>query len=99
MITKLITAIVALTIIASVTLAQRHQRLEVMHEMARLHGEINHRRMETWDLQVRIAQRTVPATLRDAIDRTGLVVEPITRLRADSMWRRSLIADAGHGRD
>ena len=78
MFAKLLTVTVALTCIAAIVLSLRHQRLLVMHETARLHAQINRTRMDTWDLQARIAKRIDPAALSNAFARRGLDLEPIT---------------------
>lgn len=78
MLARLITVVVFATAVAAVLLGLRQQRLQVMHEMAQLHAQINEDRQAMWDLQVRIAERMQPEALHEAIARAGLEVEPIT---------------------
>jgi cell division protein FtsL len=78
MLTKLIAVVVIVTVLAAVLLGLRQQRLQMMHEMARTHSQINTARQDVWDLQVRIAERMEPEFLRAAIQRAGLELEPIT---------------------
>lgn len=78
MLPKLIAVVVFATAVAAVLLGLRQQRLEMMNEMARMHGEINTSRQDVWDLQVKIAERMEPEALNAAIARVGLQLEPIT---------------------
>lgn len=77
MFAKLLVILIVAIAIGGVVLSQRNRRLATMHEMARLHVEIDRTRRETWDLQVRIAQETDSDTLRSAIERTGVAIEPL----------------------
>ena len=76
MFAKLITVVVTLTCIAALVLGFRHQRLLLMHQTARLHGQLNRSRMDTWQVQVQIAELLNPATLNIALDRKSLDLEP-----------------------
>ena len=62
--------------VGAVQLDLRQQRIEIMHEMAVLHGRMDTHRRKTWDLQVRIASFTQPMVLRDAIARAQLLLQP-----------------------
>ncbi len=74
---KVLFAILAAGAIGAGLLALRHQRLTMKNEMALLHREMDQTRRETWDLQIRIAERSSPVALRDAILRTGIELEPL----------------------
>lgn len=76
MFAKLITVVVTLTCIAALVLGFRHQRLLLMHQTARLHAQLNRNRMDTWQVQVQIAELLNPVTLSIALDRKSLNLEP-----------------------
>ena len=76
MFAKLLTALVFAVLIGACLFNLRQQRLELMHEVTDLHRQMNRDRQATWDTQVRIAERTGPQALRDALARTGLEMEP-----------------------
>lgn len=73
---KMLLLIAITTVVAMMLLAIRQQRVEAMHGMVSLHREINENRQLLWEWQSRIADTTTPATLRKAIKRTGLALEP-----------------------
>lgn len=58
-------------------LSLRQQRLETMHEMARLHEAMDESRQRVWGLQVEVAERIEPAELRRALERARLILEPV----------------------
>ncbi len=76
MFAKLLTALVLAVVIGSAVFTLRQQRLELMHEIAGLHGQMNRDRQATWDTQVRIAEHTGPEALNEALTRVGLEMEP-----------------------
>jgi len=76
MFAKLLMALVLAVLIGSAVFSMRQQRLELMHEVTALHRQMNRDRQATWDTQVRIAGRTSPKALHDAIARSGLDMEP-----------------------
>jgi len=76
MFAKLLTALVLAVLIGSAVFSLRQQRLELMHEITALHRQMNRDRQTTWDSQVRIANRTSPVALHEAIARAGLDMEP-----------------------
>jgi cell division protein FtsL len=97
MFTKLLTALVLMVVIGSAVFSLRQQRLELMHEITGLHRQMNRDRQRTWDMQVRIADRTRPGALRDAIARAGLDMEPAVAQRAQATDDPSgSLADASH---
>lgn len=76
------TARVAVLILAALTvglwlLALRQQRFALAHDMARLHRQIDEHRRDLWDQQERITAMLEPSTLRRAIARTGLDMDPV----------------------
>ncbi len=77
MFSKLVVILVAAVAIGAAQLDLRHQRLEAMHDMAQLHVGMDAARRQMWDLQVRIASHTQPDTLREAIARARLDLQPI----------------------
>ncbi len=74
---KVLFAIAAAALIGAGLLSLRQQRLTMMHEMAQLHQHMDQTRRETWDLQARIASESSPEALRQAIERTGMQLEPV----------------------
>lgn len=78
MFAKLLMALVFAVLIGSSIFNLRQQRLELMHEVTGLHRQMNRDRQTTWDTQVRIAERTGPEALREALARTGIEMVPVT---------------------
>ncbi len=76
MFTKLLTALVISVVIGASIFNLRQQRLELMHDVTDLQRQMNRDRQETWDTQVRIALRTQPDVLEDALVRAGMTMEP-----------------------
>lgn len=79
---KLLAIIVFSALMGVMVLGFRQRRLETMHEMTRLHQSVDDMRREMWRLQGRIAEDCQPARLREAIEATGLELEPMTPLDA-----------------
>ncbi len=98
MLAKMITVVVFAAAVGAVLLGLRQQRLQLMHEMARMHTQMNHSRQDTWDLQVKIAERTQPTELREAIARLNLELEPITPSDPATSWP-STVAGVDSGRN
>src|SRR5689334_17146010 len=73
--------------IAVVLLGMRQERLASMHEMARLHAQMNRSRQAMWDRQVRVADKTEPKKLTQALERAKLRLEPATPGAAEAMAR------------
>jgi uncharacterized iron-regulated membrane protein len=71
-------AVILLVAITGGLLCLRQERLRTMHQMAQLQTQMEQQRQETWDLQVRIAQRTEPRELERALQRAGVRVAPMT---------------------
>jgi len=84
MFAKLLTALVLAVLVGAAIFNLRQQRLELMHEITVLNRQMNQDRQATWDTQVRIANRTNPKALHEALARTGLTMEPaVTRHEID----------------
>ena len=79
---KVLVLIVCITFVALLLLAMRQQRVEAMHEMVTLHRQINQHRQTLWHWQSKIADTTDPTSLREAIARAGLALEPATQQQA-----------------
>lgn len=96
MFAKLLTALVLAVVIGSAVFSLRQQRLELMHEITGLHRQMNRDRQATWDMQVRIAGRTRPEALRDAISRAGIEMEPAVAPAQATDGPFDALADARH---
>ena len=75
---KALAIIIFAAAIAMALVTLRHQRLEMMNEMTRLHSQMNRSRQGVWDYQVRIAGKSDPIALAQAIQRAKLNLEPMT---------------------
>lgn len=73
---KALVAILGMAVIGIVLLGYRQQRFEVMHEMTRIHSQMNDSRQTIWETQSKIAGRLQPQRLAAAIDRAKLALEP-----------------------
>lgn len=76
MFAKLLMALVLAVLIGASVFNLRQQRLELMHDVTGIQRQMNRDRQATWDTQVRIAQRTQPDALRQALARAGMTMEP-----------------------
>lgn len=81
---RYLAVVLLLTAIGAGLLGLRRQQLNDKHAMAESHTQLKRDRELIKDMQVRIARRTTPEALRAAIDRAGLVLEPITRSSAQN---------------
>jgi len=75
---KALVAILFTVVTGSALLGIRQQRFEAMHDMATLHHQINRSRQSMWQWQSRIAAKTAPPALQQALERSGLAMEPVT---------------------
>lgn len=82
MLAKYITIIVLGLLVGVVLLNQRHQRIDAMHDMTRMHRQMNRTRQAIWTHQAHIAERIQPQNLQTAVERAGLELEPITPMPA-----------------
>lgn len=78
MFAKLLLLVMVTTVVGATLLGLRQQRLQLMHEMAGLHSQIDRARQATWDMQTRIAQLTEAGALEQAIERAELELESVT---------------------
>jgi len=77
MLSKFIMAIV-LGLLMGVTLLElRQQRIDAMHDMAAMHRAMNRTRQTIWNHQAHINEAIRPDQLQQAIERSGLELEPI----------------------
>ena len=77
MFTRLLVAIICAAAIGLGLLALRQQRLEMMHEMTQLHGQMDDIRTDIWKKQVQISEKTDPQSLKEANQRANLTLEPV----------------------
>lgn len=76
---RYLAVVILLSAVGAGLLGFRQQQLNDKHAMATSHAEMKAAREHIKDLQVRIAKMTRPEALHQAIDRSQLRVEPITR--------------------
>jgi len=96
MFAKLLTALVLAVVIGAAVFNLRQQRLELMHQIAGMQSQMNRDRQATWDTKVRIAERTGPDALHDALKRAGLQMEPAVIGTDARTGRTTPLADAQH---
>jgi len=96
MFAKLLTALVLAVIVGAAVFNLRQQRLELMHEITVLHRQMDQDRQATWDTQVRIASRTSPDALHEALSRTGMTMEPAVTRRDIDPDSAEPYVDASH---
>lgn len=75
---RYLAVVLLLTAIGAGLLGMRQQQLNDKHAIAEHHAQMKLDREAIKDLQVRIARRTTPQALRDAIERAQLDLVPIT---------------------
>ncbi len=78
MFAKLAVVIVGLTCIAAGLMSLRQEKMEISHDIAQAHREINDHRQSLWRLQSKVARQVEPRALHDSISKAGLELEPIT---------------------
>ena len=78
---KMLLLIACATVFAVALLHMRQERLDAMHDMATLHGQMNDNRQAMWRWQSRIAEASDPPALLQAIVRAELDLEPLTTQR------------------
>jgi len=77
MMLRYLTAVIALVAVGAGLLGLRMQQLNHRHELAVLHSQMRKDREQIQELQVRIARQTSEESLREAIRRLDLQLEPI----------------------
>jgi len=87
---QMLTVMVLVAIVLGTGLfALRQRRLELACGVTRLHGQMNHLRVDLWDLQTRISQLSQPFKLQQAVVDAGLQLEPVIGGFGDS-WLHQL---------
>lgn len=76
---RYLAVVVLLSAIGAGLLGMRQQQLNDKHAIAEAHAQMKQDREAIKDLQVRIARKTTPEALEEAIERKRLNLEPITR--------------------
>ena len=66
-------------------LALRQEELELMHEMTKMHKQIDETRREIWDIQVKIAEESTPRELQDAMREANMELRPIVEPEGKEM--------------
>lgn len=74
---KCVLTILALTGISAGLLELRHEKLEMIHQMASMHREVEGQRRSMWDAQARIAQLVQPSRLEQVIASQRLALESL----------------------
>ncbi|MFP4143928.1 MAG: hypothetical protein ACOCTI_00250 [Phycisphaeraceae bacterium] len=101
MFARMFSAILFTAAVAAGILALRQERLELMHEMVALHGEMDRARQETWDLQVQIASEVAylldDQKMQQALGDAELKLEPVAEPVPSDLVRPSMVAEAEHG--
>lgn len=93
---KLLIAVALCVAVAAALLSLRQQRLQTMHEIARLHEQMDAARQRTWDLQVRIAQQLEPGALQAALKRASLELEPLVPMDEWSGQAEQRVVEMSH---
>lgn len=96
---KLVVIVLFVTAVAAVLLGYRQQRLRMMHDIARMHTQMDHARKDMWSAQVRIAGKLEPRQLQKSIERAKLDLEPIMPMPDLSNAKTVAGSTAGIGRD
>lgn len=76
MFVKLLVLILSICIVAGVLLDLRHRRLYLMHDMTRMHTEMDQDRKAIWDNQVHVSYQFVPDRLRASLAEHDLPMVP-----------------------
>lgn len=74
---RLLTVVIMTAAIGAGLLGLRQQQNNDRHTIAAIHASMRKDREAIKDIQIRIAEQTQPETLRRAIERAGLRLEPI----------------------
>jgi hypothetical protein len=71
MFAKLLLIILTIIVTAAVLMITRQQRIDAMHEMSGLHQRLVEQEASLWILRSRIADRSRPQQVREAVKRLG----------------------------
>ena len=77
MFAKLLLIILTIIVTAAALMITRQQRIDAMHEMSGLHQRLVEQEASLWILRSRIADRSRPPQVREAVERLGGVWTPI----------------------
>lgn len=77
MTSKLLILIAAGTTVALALLALRQEHYVLSHQIAQTVREVDRSRQNLWQLQRQLAQEIQPQALKQAIEESGLQLEPI----------------------
>ena len=94
---KSATLIIAITATGAGLLQLRHERVQIMYDMATMHRQIDRMRHSMWDSQAKMAQHLQSNRLETAIDRKKLELEPLHRSRLRSAMPQALAATTRSG--
>ena len=86
---KTAVVIVAITLSSIGLLELRHQRLELVYEMATIHRDVDRTRKSMWDSQTRIAHQLQPQRLEESITAAKLKLEPVHFIQSDGVDDRT----------
>ncbi|MEX0777437.1 MAG: hypothetical protein WD042_17165 [Phycisphaeraceae bacterium] len=81
MFVKLTVLVLMITATSASLLWLRQQRLQIGHDIAQAHRQIDANRQLVWDLRAKVAQRVEPTALNDALARADLNLEPVLTVR------------------
>lgn len=71
MFAKLLLIILTIILAAAALMITRQQRIDAMHEMSGLHQRLVEQEASLWILRSRIADRSRPQQVREAVERLG----------------------------
>lgn len=80
---RYLVVVLLLATIGAGLLGMRQQQLNDKHAIAESHTQMKSDREQIKDLQVRIAKQTTPEALQDAIHRSKLNLEPMSKRPTD----------------
>ena len=83
MYSKVLVVMLLAVLTASALLTLRQRRIEINHDVAKLHGQIREARYDLWNVQTSIAEHLNPRLMRASIVRAELELEPIV----PTTWR------------
>lgn len=75
---KLMVMVLCAGVVGGLLLGLRHRRLYLMHEMTRMHEQMEQDRKTIWQHQVTISEATTPQRLAEAVRERKLDLEPAT---------------------
>jgi cell division protein FtsL len=79
---KLLLCLAVAVVTAACLMQLRQQRLELNHQTAQLHNQIESRQARLWNQQLQIAKVTAPPALHDTIGKNNLHLTPLNPVPA-----------------